>query len=152
MAIVKGESPSSWEEFRLFDETERGKEEAPPDDADPEPETTEATKLWDHSEPEASKRRCDLQRICLYAFATTILVVFGLSWLEPRLAKVSSGCSLPVERYEWRQLSREDRVHYLTAVQCLHEHPSVLHDNSTAHDDFAWIHVNVGAYCVYLVT
>ncbi|KAF7364338.1 Tyrosinase central domain-containing protein [Mycena sanguinolenta] len=52
-------------------------------------------------------------------------------------------CARPAIRQEWRTLSNEQKLEYITAVQCLHRLPGISHlqGAKTRFDDFAAVHV-----------
>lgn len=52
----------------------------------------------------------------------------------------STRCQNASYRIEWRALSFEERTSYIDAVNCLARTPSVLGDNGTIYDDFAFVH------------
>ena len=85
---------------------------------------------------------------------TTSILLFMLSilWaLNGTLFKSSSNddvCQQPAVRQEWRTLSSSERLEYIRAVRCLSSIPSTL-CNGSLHDEFAYIHRNVGEYCTY---
>ena len=60
----------------------------------------------------------------------------------------SQACPNPPTRREWRSLSRDEKKDYLVAVQCLRETPSRLGLNQSLYDDFPWVHIRVGGYCM----
>lgn len=49
-------------------------------------------------------------------------------------------CSDPYFRNEWRMLSRQEKLDYIKAARCLTNTPSVIRQNGTIHDDFAFVH------------
>ncbi|KND91261.1 Tyrosinase [Tolypocladium ophioglossoides CBS 100239] len=53
------------------------------------------------------------------------------------------GCTSPDFRREWRTLSKDEKVNYIDAVNCLARTPGVLKNNCTLHDDFSWVHNRV---------
>ncbi|KAF4615860.1 hypothetical protein G7Y89_g15255 [Cudoniella acicularis] len=55
-------------------------------------------------------------------------------------------CRDPVVRQEWRTLSIQQRRNYISAVQCLQNHPSNIGLNHTLHDEFTWIHSRLGNF------
>lgn len=79
----------------------------------------------------------------------TLIVVFGIDMLagQPSKATTSQVCTQPVVRREWRTLSNDEKDAYVSAVLCLSGQPSLLHPIGTSHDDFAWLHANIGASC-----
>ena len=60
----------------------------------------------------------------------------------------SPACPNPPTRREWRSLSRDEKQDYLLAVQCLRETPSRLGLNQSLYDDFPYVHIRVGGYCM----
>lgn len=58
-------------------------------------------------------------------------------------------CKQPAVRHEWRELGSLERLEYLRAVKCLSSIPSTI-CNGTLHDEFAYIHRNIGNYCTCL--
>lgn len=48
------------------------------------------------------------------------------------------------KRREWRTLSDADKQHYISSVKCLLTIPSKLHPNSSAYEDFPFLHSRVG--------
>ncbi|KAE9375970.1 Di-copper centre-containing protein [Stipitochalara longipes BDJ] len=80
--------------------------------------------------------------ICLTAIVT-IKVAHG----TPRLSLVSNDkCLNPSHRREWRQLSRDQKAKYISAVKCLHELPSKVTGNGRLSDDFPWVHRHIGSF------
>ncbi|KAJ6491893.1 tyrosinase [Mycena sanguinolenta] len=58
-------------------------------------------------------------------------------------ASESALCTAPAIRQEWRALSNQQKLEYITAVQCLHRRPGIshLHGAKTRFDDFVALHV-----------
>lgn len=91
-------------------------------------------------------------QILYYILAVTLVlgsfVVAGtLVHSASSAANRVSTCQQPVTRREWRSLSHNEKDAYIAAVVCLSSQPSILHANTTALDDFAWLHAHVGNYC-----
>jgi hypothetical protein len=59
-------------------------------------------------------------------------------------------CHQLAVRHEWRTLSSSERLEYLRAVKCLSSIPSTV-CNGTLHDEFAYIHRDIGDYCKFRV-
>ena len=55
-------------------------------------------------------------------------------------------CHEPTIRREWRTLSDDEKLEYISAAKCLTEIPSLIGLNGTAHDDFAFVHMAVGEH------
>lgn len=58
----------------------------------------------------------------------------------------NSSCTNPSLRREWRSLSRQNKLAYLDAVNCLARTPSVLRDIGTVYDDFPWVHYQMAPH------
>ena len=80
-----------------------------------------------------------------------ILLGFGSGILVKRKidskSLASIACTDPIIRREWRDLSDEERLNYITAVQCLRSSPSRLGLNQTLYDDFPYVHSRNGEAC-----
>jgi hypothetical protein len=53
-------------------------------------------------------------------------------------------CQTVSNRHEWRSLSRAEKQHYLSSVQCLKTIPSRLGLNQSLYDDFPMVHARIG--------
>lgn len=60
-----------------------------------------------------------------------------------------SACADPVRRREWRQLSRDEKAEYISAVKCLHELPSRTTGEGHFSDDFPWTHKKIAQITHY---
>ena len=61
---------------------------------------------------------------------------------------LSTSCTRPVIRKEWRSLSHEEQERYISAVQCLRTQPSRIGLAHSLYDDFPWTHSRIGNYCI----
>jgi tyrosinase len=93
-----------------------------------------------------SSRKCQ-------ALTSTVLFILGVVslslWIlrgEIQKSKTHGVCQQPAVRREWRTLSTTERFQYLRAVKCLSSIPSTI-SKGTLHDEFAYIHQQVGDYC-----
>jgi hypothetical protein len=85
---------------------------------------------------------------------TTIasFALFCMLWLgfkvdtQGKNPSLAGGCSKPAVRREWRTLKPEEQRSYLSAVVCLANTPSTSNSIGTIYDDFAWVHMQIGAY------
>ena len=55
-------------------------------------------------------------------------------------------CTKPVRRREWRTLQQQEQLAYLGAVICLANTPSRSRAIGTIYDDFAFVHMQIGAH------
>lgn len=60
-----------------------------------------------------------------------------------------ASCSTPSNRQEWRSASPSARIHYLDAVLCLMQKPSLLHPGTSRYDDFVYGHITTGQFSHY---
>ncbi|GAB1314595.1 Tyrosinase copper-binding domain-containing protein [Madurella fahalii] len=58
----------------------------------------------------------------------------------------NNNCTHPSLRREWRSLSRQNKLAYLDAVNCLARTPSVLRGIGTVYDDFPWVHYQMAPH------
>ena len=80
---------------------------------------------------------------CVVGFAGGILV----NQRTDSKPVVSTACTDPVIRREWRELSNAEKGDYIEAVQCLRRSPSKLGLNQTLYDDFPYAHSRNGEAC-----
>lgn len=62
------------------------------------------------------------------------------------LTSSPSHCKDVTTRQEWRNLSREERIGYIRAVDCLSKSQSVNY-NVTVYEEISWVHRNIGSFC-----
>lgn len=60
--------------------------------------------------------------------------------LYTRDGVVSTSCTNPGQRREWRSLSTAEQEEYISAVKCLTTKPSRLNLTTTLYDDFPYVH------------
>ncbi|KAF2162476.1 hypothetical protein M409DRAFT_27101 [Zasmidium cellare ATCC 36951] len=82
-------------------------------------------------------------RLALVISLCAALIITAFTIVYPRINAVNT-CSQPRVRREWRSLSEQQQLDYLKAVQCLARTPSGIHPNASLHDDFPWVHRNIG--------
>ena len=123
----------------------------------------------DGSETESEKRGEDIDdiqgedprvwSIIIFIFCVFVLcypLTVATYWLIERSFNTdgstavysSPACPDPPIRREWRSLSGDEKQDYLLAVQCLRETPSRLGLNQSLYDDFPYVHIRVGGYCM----
>ncbi|KAL8393739.1 hypothetical protein RB595_003471 [Gaeumannomyces hyphopodioides] len=73
--------------------------------------------------------------LSVLAAAGAISPVVAMPAVKPR-----AGCTNPVKRVEWRQLSAADQQGYFEAVKCLKTKPSRIRLPSPLYDDFPYVH------------
>lgn len=89
-----------------------------------------------------------LYKVGIILFATITTLLLGKNVDRPGTrAKSIPRCTNPAERREWRTLRRQEQTEYLDAVLCMAETPSPSRSEGTLYDDFAFVHMQVGAYC-----
>lgn len=76
---------------------------------------------------------------CVLAFFLCAALLSQL-WRIPGWES-SKTCTRPVQRREWRSLSRAEQQEYLRAVSCLTTKKSRMGLNESLHDDFLYVHV-----------
>ena len=92
-------------------------------------------------------------RVSLALCATALCAVLGFGGgilVKPKVdskSLISSTCTDPVIRREWRDLSNVEKSDYIAAVQCLRNSPSRLALNQTLYDDFPYVHSRNGEAC-----
>lgn len=100
------------------------------------------------------------KRGCFYCLSISGLAIFSVlvyaivlrsfhpntSSLHPAKVEVSA-CSEPSIRHEWRSLSKNEKLEYIAAVQCLSSLPSKLGLDQSLHQDFPYIHSLMGNSC-----
>lgn len=52
-------------------------------------------------------------------------------------------------RREWRSLQQTEQLAYIDAALCLTRSESTLREVGTLFDDFALVHMQVGAHCMF---
>ena len=118
----------------------------------------ESEQLTDRFEQRFKKRQSLLIfTACIVILCLIITLILALRQgksINEQLTIVygSSDCPNPPTRREWRSLSRDEKQDYLTAVQCLREKPSRLGLNQSLYDDFPWVHIRFGGYCMLFVS
>ena len=56
-------------------------------------------------------------------------------------------CKSAPTRREWRTLLEDEKLDYIRAVRCMATVASVVKDEGTVWDDFAWVHEKIGIRC-----
>ncbi|KAL4860738.1 hypothetical protein BDV12DRAFT_90422 [Aspergillus spectabilis] len=62
------------------------------------------------------------------------------------ISNSTNPCTHPRFRQEWRNLSRAEKLSYISAAQCLTRTPLPGGSNGTIHDEFSLLHSRVGNY------
>jgi hypothetical protein len=82
--------------------------------------------------------------------ALTLALLAGLSSFRNITSRTlgppsNPQCTNPPKRKEWRTLSSKEQQAYISAVVCLANTPSTVNEAGTIYDDFAWLHMQIGA-------
>ncbi|KAI0197510.1 putative tyrosinase [Astrocystis sublimbata] len=95
--------------------------------------------------PSFLRKHCVTISIAAITFVVLSAAIWTLRghafWTSTR----DGSCMLAAARREWRSLNSRQRLEYLRAVKCLSTIPSNI-CNGTLHDEFAYIHRNIGDY------
>ena len=103
-----------------------------------------------------SETRSQVIRLSLMFWAALLCIVLGFSGgflvkqkidIDDTKSLISTACTDPVIRREWRTLSDVEKRDYIAAVQCLRNSPSRLGLNQTLYDDFPYVHSRNGEPC-----
>ncbi|KAF2169475.1 hypothetical protein M409DRAFT_65119 [Zasmidium cellare ATCC 36951] len=109
-----------------------------------------------------SQRKCNWHTFTISGL-TVALVASNLLWASfpttireppfnggksalPRTHTHFDTCSKPVLRREWRNLAQHEQLAYLGAVICLANTPSRSRSIGSIYDDFAFVHMQIGAH------
>lgn len=96
---------------------------------------------------------CVVVCICLLALVSSLIAWNFLGSLETKVNRYVAShrpvapaevCQSPVQRPSWNRLSRDARRAYIDAVLCLTKRPSRIFEQSSAYDDFTYMHIMYG--------
>ena len=87
-----------------------------------------------------------LRRRLVAVMSAFFIFVFVPLTFWPSRSHDQGFCQQLAVRREWRTLSSSERLEYLRAVKCLSSISSSV-CNGTLHDEFAYIHRQIGEYC-----
>ncbi len=83
--------------------------------------------------------------VVFLALLSTLLLGANIGSLRTK-GPHATYCTQPVRRREWRTLRQEEQLAYLGAVVCLANTPSPSNSIGTIYDDFAFVHMQIGAH------
>ncbi len=92
---------------------------------------------------------CTAFALLVIGFASGIYVRHIPKWGLDNDTTSSAVCKDPPLRKEWRSLDRIEKHDYIKAVKCLKTMPSQVDQNQTLYDDFPWVHMHHGEYCMH---
>jgi hypothetical protein len=93
--------------------------------------------------------------LLLTVFVMLLLTIIAVHWTKAHFhissvestrhfsTSLQGPCLEPSVRREWRQLTIDQRLEYLNAVDCLHRLPSLTSMPVHHSDDFPWVHQQV---------
>ena len=87
-----------------------------------------------------------VSKIILLSLASILTILVCASVERPLGSAHSRTCTKPPQRREWRTLAQHEQLAYLAAVICLANTPSRTERVGSIYDDFAFVHMQVGAH------